>query len=132
MRNAFHALFGFLLGNDHPNRATNSQFFSNNNDLNHYVLLLQFFHCVQSNESEAPQYKHRQVLIVGTDLGTEVRTEHHMGNRGPRSEKVGLEGGFGAWGGWPRRFLWETFWVSFFGSTLNVKKKHLLGFGYLS
>ena len=24
--------------------------------------------------------------------------------------------------GRPRRFLWETFWVSFFGSTLNVKK----------
>ena len=80
-------------------------------------------HQVQSTKSEVPQYKHRQVLIVGTDLGTEVRTDHHMGNRGPRSEKVGLEleGGFGAWGGWPRRFLWETFWVSFFGSTLNVK-----------
>lgn len=50
---------------------------------------------VQSTKSEAPQYKHRQVLIVGIDLVTEVRTEHHMGNGGPRSEKVGPEDFFG-------------------------------------
>ena len=88
-----------------------------------------------ANPPSRPQYKHRQILIVGT----------HLEDRGPLIITIGRGGGPGqrrCQVGWvwplgerPRRiFFLKIFWgrVFFLDQRYMAKKKHLLGFRYFS